>query len=287
MKLNIAYSRNGTVKQFEITDDVLRRVNLNDYRLGNDVDGAIFGEQFKGYTFRLKGGSDKDGFPMVQGVLASSRVALLIKRGAPGFNTFRGRSGERRRKSVRGCIVGSDISVLNVTIQKSGAQPIEGVTDVSVPRRLGPKRASKIRKLFNLSKDDDVRKFVVRRRVQKAGKKDRFKAPKVQRLITPAVRARRAKKVQTILDGVRKTAQERREYLHLISRRRMVARQKNSAHLRRHKAAADKNLITAFSKAGAPAATKTATAAAPAKTAAKTVAKTVAKTAAKTAAKKK
>jgi hypothetical protein len=34
-----------------------------------------------------------------------------------------------------------------------------------VPRRLAPKRANKIRKLFNLQKADDVRKFVVRREV--------------------------------------------------------------------------------------------------------------------------
>jgi small subunit ribosomal protein S6e len=34
---------------------------------------------------------------------------------------------------------------------------------MTVPRRLGPKRASKIRKLFNLSKEDDVRQYVVRR----------------------------------------------------------------------------------------------------------------------------
>ncbi|CAJ1025054.1 Ribosomal protein S6e, putative [Leishmania shawi] len=77
MKLNIAYPRNGTVKQFEISDEVLRRVQLQDYRLGNEVDGAIFGGEFKGYIFRLRGGSDKDGFPMVPGVLASSRVSLL------------------------------------------------------------------------------------------------------------------------------------------------------------------------------------------------------------------
>lgn len=58
---------------------------------------------------------------------------------------------------------------------------------MNVPRRLGPKRASKIRKLFNLSKKDDVRQFVVKRPVQKEGKKERFKAPKIQRLITPIV----------------------------------------------------------------------------------------------------
>merc|ERR1712066_971199 len=54
------------------------------------------------------------------------------------------------------------------------------------PRRLGPKRASNIRKLFNLEKKDDVRKFVVRR---EAGKKK--KAPKIQRLVTPSMLQRK------------------------------------------------------------------------------------------------
>jgi len=269
MKLNIAYPRNGTVKQFEIPDEVLRRVNLNDYRLGNDVDGGIFGDAFKDYTFRLKGGSDKDGFPMVQGVLASSRVSLLVKRGAPGFNTFRGRSGERRRKALRGCIVGSDISCLNVVVLKNGSQPIEGVTDVSLPRRLGPKRASNLRKLFNLSRDDDVRKFVVRRKVSKAGKKDRFKGPKIQRLITPVVRAQRARKVKQAMASIRNNAQERREYLHLIGARRMAARQRKNASLLRQRVASDKAVLAAYQKAGAPkAAVK-----APVKAVKKTVAK--------------
>lgn len=62
---------------------------------------------------------------------------------------------------------------------------IPGLTDNNIPRRLGPKRASKIRKLFNLTKDDDVRRFVVKRPIQKEGKKERFKAPKIQRLVTP------------------------------------------------------------------------------------------------------
>merc|ERR1712176_1437457 len=52
--------------------------------------------------------------------------------------------------------------------------------------RLGPKRASNIRKLFNLEKKDDVRNFVVRR---EAGKKK--KAPRIQRLVTPSMLQRR------------------------------------------------------------------------------------------------
>ena len=67
-------------------------------------------------------------------------------------------------------------------------QEIPGLTDGSVPRRLGPKRASKIRKLFNLSKQDDVRQYVIKRPLAgKEGKKPKSKAPKIQRLITPVV----------------------------------------------------------------------------------------------------
>ncbi len=61
-------------------------------------------------------------------------------------------AGERRRKSVRGCIVSSDLSVLNLVIVKKGEQDLPGLTDEEKPRMRGPKRASKIRKLFNLSK---------------------------------------------------------------------------------------------------------------------------------------
>eukprot|EP00796_Vickermania_ingenoplastis_P005268 gene5267-3775_t len=229
MKLNVAFPRNGTVKQFEITDEVLRRVNLQDYRLGNDVDGAIFGKQFSGYIFRLRGGSDKEGFPMVPGVMAPSRVSLLLKRGAIGYNTFRGYSGERRRKNIRGCVVANDIAVLNVTITKRGDAEIEGVTDTTAPRRLGPKRANKIRKLFNLSREDDVRKYVVRRRVSKDGKKDRLKSPKIQRLITPTIKARRAKKARVTIEKVRKSAEARRTYLKAVASQRRAHRQRVQA----------------------------------------------------------
>lgn len=43
---------------------------------------------------------------------------------------------------------------------KKGEAELPGLTDVEKPRMRGPKRASKIRKLFNLSKEDDVRKYV-------------------------------------------------------------------------------------------------------------------------------
>ena len=61
---------------------------------------------------------------------------------------------------MRGCIVSQDLSVLNLVIVKKGDNDLPGLTDTEKPRMRGPKRASKIRKLFNLSKEDDVRKYV-------------------------------------------------------------------------------------------------------------------------------
>lgn len=84
---------------------------------------------------------------MKQGVLTNGRVQLLM---SPGDQCFRGhgrRNGERRRKSVRGCIVSPDLSVLNLVIVKKGEKDLPGLTDEEKPRMRGPKRASKVRLL--------------------------------------------------------------------------------------------------------------------------------------------
>ena len=105
-----------------------------------------------------------------------------------GHSCYRPRkTGERKHKSVWGCIVDADLSVLNLVIVKKGEKDMPGLTDTTVPRHLGPKRASRIRKLFSLSKEDDVRQYVVRKPLNKEGKKPRTKAPKIQRLVTPRV----------------------------------------------------------------------------------------------------
>jgi len=251
MKLNIAYPRNGTVKQFEVTEDVIRKSNLFEHRLGNEVDGGMFGNEFKGYVFKLKGGSDKQGFPMVNGVMAASRVSLLIPRGQVGFNTFRGRSGERRRKALRGCICGQDLSLLNVTITKVGDEPISGVTDVTVPRRLGPKRAGKIRQLFQLDNDAEVKRWVVRRKVEKEGKKPRYKAPKIQRLITPLVRARRLTKLKARQAAARTSQAARREYLSAVCAARRQNQQARASKAALRQAATDKVTTGLMKKAPA------------------------------------
>lgn len=68
------------------------------------------------------GGHDKQGFPMRQGVLTNGRVRLLMNRGDQCFLGHGRRNGERRRKSVRGCVISPDIAVLNLVIVKKGDQ---------------------------------------------------------------------------------------------------------------------------------------------------------------------
>ncbi len=42
----------------------------------------------------------------------------------------------------------ADLAVIHLVIVKKGDEDLPGLTDKYIPRRLGPKRASKIRKLF-------------------------------------------------------------------------------------------------------------------------------------------
>merc|ERR1719398_265937 len=168
-------------------DDDKKLLPFFDKRMSTEVEADCLGDEFKGYVLKISGGNDKQGFPMKQGILTNNRVRLLFKKGMSCYRERR--TGCRKRKSVRGCIVGPDLAVMNLVLAKKGSEEVPGLTDDSKPRRLGPKRAANIRKLFNLEKKDDVKQFVVRRQVKEDKKKK--KAPKIQRLVTKALLQRK------------------------------------------------------------------------------------------------
>jgi small subunit ribosomal protein S6e len=153
------------------------------------------GDDFKGYVFKITGGFDKQGFAMVQGVATNGRVRLMLDV-STGMYTPK-RPGCRKRKSIRGCIVGTDLSCLNLVIVRKGPSDLPGLTDPdsNKPSMRGPKRATKIRKLWGLTKDDDVRLFVPKRKITREGKKDYVKSPKIQRLVTPTALRRKRRRV--------------------------------------------------------------------------------------------
>merc|ERR1711881_171885 len=169
MKLNIACPETGCQKCIEIEDDRILR-NFYDKRISQEIAGDILGAEFEGYRFRISGGNDKQGFPMLQGVLTPDRVRLLMKKGSKCYRQRR--TGERKRKSVRGCIV-----------------------------------------THTLSKEDDVRKFVVRRKVTTKAGKEYNKAPKIQRLVTPVQLQRKRHRVALKRARAEKNKKEQASYL--------------------------------------------------------------------------
>jgi len=232
VQLNISYPATGCQKVVEIEDERKLRM-FYDKRISHEVTGDAIGDEFAGFVFRISGGNDKQGFAMMQGVLHNGRVRLLMGKGMKGFRERR--CGERKRKSVRGCIVGADLSVLNLVVVAKGANEIPGLTDTVRPRRLGPKRATRIRNLFALTKKDDVRKYVIRRTIEKDGKKAYTKAPKIQRLVTPQRLQRKRK-----FAAERKQCQERSKadavaYGALLQKRLDEHRAKRSAEVQKRR----------------------------------------------------
>ncbi|RLU19191.1 hypothetical protein DMN91_007748 [Ooceraea biroi] len=114
MKLNVSFPATGCQKLFEISDEHKLRM-FYEKRMGAEVEADALGDEWKGYVVRISGGNDKQGFPMKQG-----RVRLLLSKGHSCYRPRR--DGERKRKSVRGCIVDANLSVLCLVIVRKGKQ---------------------------------------------------------------------------------------------------------------------------------------------------------------------
>ncbi len=88
-----------------------RAVPLIGRRLGETIDGSVVG--MSGMKLQIRGGSDKDGFPMRPSIHGGVRVRVILSEGV-GFHPKR--QGERQRKTLRGNIITEEIVQVNMKV---------------------------------------------------------------------------------------------------------------------------------------------------------------------------
>ena len=148
--MNIVISDSKTGKAY--SKKIEGATNFNGRRVGQEVQLDSVG--LNGYSAKITGGSDKDGFPMKKDLGGTSRkkVFIVVDR----------KKGEKKRITKRGNIVAEDIKELNVMVTKYGS--------VSLEEMLGKKgEAPKDEKM-------SVKEEMVKKSLEAAGTADTAKA---------------------------------------------------------------------------------------------------------------
>ncbi len=87
--------------------------------IGDTVSGDAVG--LAGYTLKLTGGTDRDGFPMRGDLPGPGRRKILVAGGA-GYHPRA--DGVRKRKAMRGREISSDIAQINAVVVEYGQKPL-------------------------------------------------------------------------------------------------------------------------------------------------------------------
>lgn len=115
MAFKIVVSDKAETYQVE-AEDAKQIVGLS---LGEEFDGNVIG--LEGYTLKLTGGSDKNGFPMRRDISGPRRVRSLLS-GGIGYNPKN--KGVKRRKTLRGNVISEDIVQINTIVTKKGSKSL-------------------------------------------------------------------------------------------------------------------------------------------------------------------
>ena len=115
MAFKVVVSNKAETYQMEVDDTKA----LNGLVIGDEFDGGLVG--LDGYTLKITGGSDKNGFTMKKDVPGTRRIKSLLT-GGIGYHPKA--DGVKRRKSVRGNTIADDIVQINSVVVNEGAKPI-------------------------------------------------------------------------------------------------------------------------------------------------------------------
>lgn len=117
MKITVG-DADGQTHQIEIEDSS----QLTGKKVGEEFDGGIAG--LSGYTLKITGGSDKQGFPMRRSIEGTIRKQIMLEDGA---GIQEDENGVRQRKSIRGNTVSDEIEQLNTQVVEEGSNSIEEI----------------------------------------------------------------------------------------------------------------------------------------------------------------
>lgn len=118
MAYKVVVSEKEQTHQFEVEDGSA----LNGLSIGEEFDGSIVG--LDGYTLKITGGSDKNGFTMKKDVSGTRRIKSLLT-GGVGYKPKS--KGVKRRKTVRGNTIADDIVQVNTVVTEAGSKSIADI----------------------------------------------------------------------------------------------------------------------------------------------------------------
>ncbi|MCZ7356606.1 MAG: 30S ribosomal protein S6e [Candidatus Methanoperedens sp.] len=111
--------------------------------IGDTVSGDALG--LAGYTIKLTGGTDKDGFPMRGDLPGPARKKILV---AGGVGYHPKADGVRKRKTMRGREISSDTAQINAVVVEYGEKPLSEV----FPKKEGEEKKEKVKETKRGSK---------------------------------------------------------------------------------------------------------------------------------------
>ena len=108
-------------------------------KINEIVSGDEFG--FKGYEFKITGGSDKQGFPMRADLPGVGRRKILV---VSGVGAKQKEKGMKQRKSVHGNTIDENISQINLKVEKYGKDNLPKILGLEEKKEETPKEEKSV-----------------------------------------------------------------------------------------------------------------------------------------------
>jgi len=116
-KLNISGGSEGPGKGLSKLIEIdEKKFRFESMKIGETIKGGLIG--FANYEFQITGGSDSSGFPMRKDVHGPVKKRILLSKRGVGYKPRR--KGEKRRRTVRGNEITSDMTLINLKVLKYG-----------------------------------------------------------------------------------------------------------------------------------------------------------------------